>query len=269
MYWLFNRDAFTNFHGRATEKLTWSQKRKFRGTLNDIIVFYQKDKDDIRFTHSYKITSKPEPEIEKGEVEKTEESIELGLTLLSNYQEEKPLYQYMYSFPRVKSYTQNLYRHFKNKYYRLSNQEFNAIDKDIIFVSRTIVGVALNSLHIEHKYAFIEYLAEEYPQAISGKLDYSILFNLIKEYISFSLIDPSYQLISGLNDAGNFVHADILMSLSFADEGQQYDRIFPQVSILKEALEQYEEALKELEGSKDNERIFNKIFSNSGLPIDL
>jgi len=177
MYWLFNSDKF-DFDGRAMENLSWEQSRNFFGKEGDTIIFYSFKKDTELFTHVYSIGSKKSTIIGKNRQEKDILNIELKLILEKNYKEGKKLDDYIYSIPRIKSFDKFLYRHFNRKYYRLSKIEFNAIDNDKIFESRTILGTALNALHIDHKKAFSIYLVEQYPEVIQNIYNYRSILNL-------------------------------------------------------------------------------------------
>ncbi|HEY4482093.1 MAG TPA: hypothetical protein VI489_04505, partial [Candidatus Brocadiaceae bacterium] len=147
MNWLFNSDKF-DFKGNEKESLSWEQARNFLGRIDDRIIFFRNSGGIKAFISLYTITNISSEPFKFNNLSESRIRIQFELILKEKYSEPKEFSNYIYSFQRVKYFEKYLYRHFNKRYYRLSVLEFNAINDDKIFVSRTVLGIGLNALQI-------------------------------------------------------------------------------------------------------------------------
>lgn len=275
MYWLFNSNRFESFQGNESETLTWEQYGNFSGSKGDYIVFYLFEKDQKIFTYLYKISDVSIIEIETNkETRRQRTEIIVNATLEQVYKD-KEFSEYIYSFFRIKYFDKQIGRHFNRRYYRLSEPEFNAIDKDQIFLSRTILGNALNALHIEHRKAFAIDLVEQYPQVLQNVYDNDAVLNLLIEYLDFAIVNPSKQLRAGftfLNEAvdNRFPSSEVVFD-SINKNPNIVNVLSLQVAVINEYIVNLEGIKTSLEQSSNTrvERSFKQKFAGKALPIDL
>lgn len=268
MKWLFNIDHLP-VTGRENEKISWDQARKFKGKKGDKVIFYSWQ--GRIFIYLYKIISvKTDNEVMIDDKSRMRITVELAYDDI--YKEEKELTDYIYSFPRVKHFDEGLYLHFSRKYYRLSDIEFDAIDKDEIFLSRTILGIALNAIHIDHRKAFAISLVEEYPTIIQNEYDNSKVLKLFYEYLDFAVIKPAKQLDTAYSYLEEMIESNILSEISFqGDKERPNQSIQKQVYLIQENIKRFESSVsssREFESDKESSK-FKKLFKNNPLPIDL
>lgn len=269
MYWLFNSKRF-DFKGNEKETIELHQSRKFSGQVNDKVVFFSFDSGKNFFTHVYAIGSIAPAE---GEVFYSV-NIQLELILEKTYEDNKEIENYIYSFPRIKYFDKYLYRHFTREYYRLSKTEFNAIDNDEIFVARTILGTALNSMHRDHRQAFSVQLVENYPEIMQNKFDYASIVTFFFQYFEYSVLLPARQLRDAYSVITEMTETEILQEIAFADpekSGRSIQLIQSQSEITAQNERIYQEVMQSIGPDQIylNERIFQNLFRNRGLPIDL
>jgi hypothetical protein len=274
MKWLFNEGRFPNFEGSKSETLSWTQKNNFKGKIGDNIIFYSYSKDKKEFTHLYKIESVTnEPKSFKNGNQFIE--VNIDISLIESYAG-KNFDDYIYSIYRIKYYDKLLYRHFNRRYYRLGEIEFEAIHKEEIFTSRTILGNAFNALHPEHRHAFSQYLVQTDPEILQNVYDYDKIVQLLIKYLQFAIISPSQQISSAYNllleVTGEFKEQNSI-GFSLKDNEVQTSSNLLGTQVIQVAehlasIESIQTIWKEYERNR-KEKVFKKRFSDKGLPIDL
>jgi len=263
MYWLFNQKTFT-IQGAQTERISWSQQRNFRGQPGDRIIFFQFRPTTKLFTYLYEIKSEVQRQI--GSDNGT--AITLELELQRNFNQDKEIENYIYSFPRIKNYTTRLGRHFIKKYYSLSEPEYEAIVNDQIFWPRTILGIALNAMHIDHRQAFLRYLVEGNPDILLNDFNHEVVLERFREYFHFAIEIPARQLTAAADIMRAFVEQGQFTQVAFADREENADSIANQHSIILEFLEWYNEFIR-LPVYTDINSNFHNMFRGKPLPISL
>lgn len=267
MYWLFNNGIF-NLRGNEVQA-SWDQKQEFKGQVGDEVIFYEFNYRSRLFTHLYKISRISQ--------QKTEgvfgyNFISITLQLLRNF-EEKEIEDYVFSFPRIKYFGSRLYRFFNKRYYKLTELEFLAIVEDQIFLSRTIMGTALNAMHIDHRRAFSQLLFERDPDILQNRYTHGEVLNLLNEYFQYAVITPAKQLAEACEQMQTFIDGiEVLESMAFYNTTNlrsRQDSIFSQVRVINEYLEQVNISIPEDRRTDFNESKFESLFRNKPLPIDL
>lgn len=265
MKWLFNSNSLNLKKG----KVSWDQARNFKGAKGDEVIFFDFANGEGNFTSQYRIeeiTSKPQ----NNKVD-SRFDVEVILKEEKNYKDDlKELADYVYSFPRVKNFGSNLWRHFNRKYYRISEVEFDAITKDEIFLSRTFLGSTINAMHQEHKKAFVVYLMESNPEYLFGKYNYQHLYEKLREYIDFAILRPSHQLKSGFADLVKIVgRSDAGDALFTSEYTKSTNRIADQVEVIGTQLAQIESWDSVDFPIQIRQEKFERYFQNAPLPFNL
>ncbi len=123
-FWIFCLDKFLPERIQGDSgTLKWEQKRRFSGQIGDSVLMLQSSKFIAIYTISEVSLNRviyPQKEVWR---------ISVTLTLIEEFKEPKELSDYLYSFPRIKYFDKNVYRHFLFKYYRMLQLEFDAVVK--------------------------------------------------------------------------------------------------------------------------------------------
>lgn len=271
MNWIFNTWALNqNFTDPNKQKISFEQKGKFSGEIGENIILLEYKNKNWVFTKQYEIT-----DIVQNKLDDDYTYIVITIDFISEFKENKLLEDYVYSLVRVRDF-KNPINHFKRKYSRLTDVEFEAIVDDKIYTNRTILGTMLNALHIDHKKSFIEYLAQEEPALLANKPDVDKALNHLYEYIEANIIEPiNYLRRSGELFSSIFEYGE-LNKLGFAENVEKIN----DVNMVKPQLDLIEEHLKFLPSFQEPERettfnmlytnrAFENLFKNSRLPITL
>jgi hypothetical protein len=291
-YWVFcfsNRGLKISYEGNLVT-LGWEQKRRFSGVEGDEVI----ELDDENFVAEYllqKVDLKERIDKDKKQIW----DITVTLSLLKKFDQAKNRKDYLYSFPRIKYFDEYSYRHFRNKYYRMAEIEFEAVINDDIFISRTLLGTAINSMHIDHRRSFVSHLVGKYPEVAIGKLDYEIIAENAIEYINNCILNPAICLQQSAEILRQIVGDDIFSQTGFQDEN--HAGITDGIRRQKEIADQYLTIANDLEkfvrqvattpkGSTtqlaidiagyeplqmdmQKEKRFDRLFTNKYLPIEL
>lgn len=265
MKWLFNGNLLTVKNG----KVSWEQARAFKGEKGDEVIFFDFAKGDGNFTSLYRIEEISAKQ-QSGKLD-SRFDIEVILVEEKNYKDDiKEFADYVYSFPRVKNFGSNLWRHFNRKYYRISELEFNAITKDEIFLSRTFLGSTINALHQDHRRAFVIYLNKTNPEYLFGKHDYQHLYELLQKYLDFAIIRPSRQLQSGFTDLLTITGRPDANEAIFGSElTKNSHSINAQIEVIDSRLEIVESLATIDFPVQVRQEKFEKYFKNASLPFNL
>ncbi len=270
MYWLLNSENL-GFKGNEKETINWKQRRNFKGDKGDNVIFFSFNQGQRFFTHVYIIDSAKSTPAGKDDKDREIKNIEVSLTLENEYND-KRIEDYLYSIPRIKYFDKYLYRHFNRKYYRLSKTEFNAIDKDEIFQSRTILGSALNSLHVEHRKAFAIHMVEHYPEVLQNNYDYDDILKLFYDYLEFAIIAPAKQFREAYFAISELIDPELIPAVAFVEEENKnnVDIIQLQAGIIAENIGFFQMALSVAQEDQLSykESAFQNLFRYRPLPID-
>lgn len=270
MYWLFNNDYF-NINGKEKEIFSWQQRRNFRGEQDDQIIVYKFDSKNELFIFLYKIVNIEINPLQKEENVLNDLRINVTAELLKDFNEEKEIEDYIYSFPRIIYFSNYRSKHFNRRYYRLTEVEFDAIVDNDIFEARSIIGTVLNSMHIEHREAFVRELIEEIPGVLQNKYRHDQVLGVLKNYLEYAVITPAKQLTEAFNAIEGVIEENTRQAMGFADEEgiAGIDTISRQVNLINESIEEIESSLVLNDNFYQVNRRFEKIFTNRPLPIDL
>ncbi len=269
MYWLFNKIALNIT--RDTRKLSWEQKSIFPGEVGDRVIVFEFSNKAHFFSYLFTITSTNKEELQKKARTTNQYEVVLSLKLEKDFETEKIIDDYIFSFPRIVYFGKYLYRHFNRKYYRLKEEEFSAIINDEIFEPRSILGAAVNAMHIDHRRAFSQLLVERFPQVLQNRYNHSDLLALLNEYLRFAVILPAIHLAEAFNDVETIVDGEILNELAFADEATRAntENIAAQVIMINETIADYQNSVTITQENIFRDFKFDRIFRNRPLPIDL
>lgn len=270
MYWLFNNDYF-KVTGKEKEIFSWQQRLNFKGEQNDQIIVYKFDSKRGLFIYLYKIVEIEINPLQKEENILSDLRVTVTAELLKDFNEEKEIEDYIYSFPRIIYFSNYKYKHFNRRYYRLTEVEFDAIVDNNIFEARSIIGTALNSMHIEHREAFVRELIEEMPGILQNKYRHDRVLGVLKNYLGYAVIAPAKQLTEAFYAIEGVIEENARQAMGFADEAgiTDIDTISRQVNIINESIDEMESSLVLNDNFYQLNRKFEKIFTNRPLPIDL
>lgn len=270
MNWIFNTQTLNqNFNDSKTQVISFEQKRKFSGEKGENIILLEYKSGNWVFTKQYKIIT-----IDQKKFDEEYNNIVVTIELIQEFGEKKLLEDYVYSLVRVTDF-KNPSKHFKRKYSRLTDVEFEAIADDKIYTNRTILGTILNALHIDHQKSFIEYLAQEEPALLTNKPDVDKALDHLYEYVEANIIEPIKYLKSIGELFSDLFGIEALNELGFAEDVEKMDKI----KMVKPQLDLIEKHLKFLpfqdpERGITTDRVFEKrafrnLFKNSRLPLNL
>jgi len=136
MNWVFKTgDHFELNSIEKKVKVLLIQKANFRGKVGEDVLILDKRKSDWEFTAHYRILDIASLQ----EIQSEKLEFLITLELVTEFEGDKLLDDYIYSLRRVTNYAYPI-RHFNRKYSRLKDAEYDAIVNDNIYEKRTIVG---------------------------------------------------------------------------------------------------------------------------------
>lgn len=272
MNWIFKKDIVKFSEDFETATISIVQRGNFRGNEGESVLILEKVDKEWMFTYLYKISKVL---IRETDSDKKINIIEL--ILIEKYKEEKLLSDYAYSIERIKNYN-DLTRHFRRKYNKLSDLEFKAIEKDEIYYIRTVLGTIFNSLHSDHQEQFLIFLAENNPSLFLNANDLFTILILLIEYTNFSIIKPSKYLIESDNILRSIISNDeILKQVGFGnsdtEEEESIQRIHQQALQISNSLPVFENIsfsnIDEISRFSEDLDKYKRLFKNSRLPFNL
>ncbi|MCH6236786.1 hypothetical protein [Cognataquiflexum rubidum] len=273
MNWIFKTGDYIkteNDGQRAT--ITFEQKRNFTGKEGEDVLILEKRRSEWQFISHFSIVK---IEVKNQEAENKEITISLALVKL--FKEEKLLEDYIYSLRRITNYSYPI-KHFSRKYSRLFDAEFEAIVEDKIYLKRTILGTILNAMHSEHQKAYINYVALESPELLTGKSDMDKALELLLQYLDFAVIKPAQYLKESVELLKNIVSDEEIEQIGFAEDIERQiiksrQMLKPQVDLINQYLGELFQYNNEARGIRMLELEDNfkskSLFKNSPLPITL
>ncbi len=204
----------------------------------------------------------------------------IELSLQKNLVENNNLNDISYSLFKICKYFKKPYKHFNHPYSSISYEDYNTIIEGKIFISRTAFGKLFNSLHNEHQLNFMNIYFKNYPYNFFSAIDYIKIFELLKKYIDFHILQPAKMLKISHNILQHFMEKNIVNELNFSEDSSEnsnvkYDNISKQVEKIDSLLayDPKENFLNEISEiilqENQNEKRFNDIFRKMLLPINL
>lgn len=266
MNWIFKKEIVTDVtNEKDLAYVELNQKRNFTGEVGDRVLIL--DSSGEWAFIAYMTISKIGRETKNIENNK----IFISLTLNKKFDVPKPLDDYIYSLSRITNFS-NPSSHFRIKYNRVTDEEFDAILNDDIYLERTILGTVLNSLHQNHKESFISYLADESPALLTNKVDSSLALKYLKSYLLGSVVLPAQYLIECDAYAEALFGKENKEGFGFKNSSKlnnNFDNMMSrQVDVINKYLPDLDELL--LENTKiKSQTNFKKLFKNAKLPISL
>jgi len=270
--WIFKIDNVAFSEDFKTATISFVQRRNFSGKEGELVLLLDNQVKEWKITNLYKI--------DKIITERTESNwraIFIEISLVKKYEEEKILSEYIYSLKRITNFN-NPQIHFRGKYNRLNKIDFDVIDKDEIYYTRTILGTIFNSLHKDHQEQYLLYLAENNPSLLSNSGDLSENLNLITEYVKFAILKPAKYLTESDRILSNILKEEELLKIAFkdpdSDSKEIAELIHQQTLLINNNLplindnEKYEINMESFLYDENN-RKFSSIFKNAGLPFKL
>lgn len=271
-YWIFKIPDWENpTEIQETMKFEFIQKLKFSGLMGDRGVILAENRNDYFFVASLNIVEISSEVINIEDVEKTKYTIEYKLDEV--FEENKPLGYYLYSIKRVRNWDRPN-SHFKRKYTEINQLEYEAITKDKVFLERTILGGVLNELPVEHRLSFLNLLMSEMPNVFFEIKDYTKVFNLLKQYLEFAIINPSKMLYESFSILKEILPDQNFDDVSFGEVNPDYQvssqsKIKDQVVMIDSNLSVFVELLEMGSTSKTQEEklfiSFNDLFKGMNL----
>lgn len=273
MNWVFKTsDFFQIDNGNHKVVVTIDQKRNFTGKEGENVLILEKKKSDWEFTAYYRIAN-----VEVKNTEADYKKITITLGLVQQFKEDKLLEDYVYSLRRITNYAYPI-NHFRRKYSRLYDVEFEAIVEDKIYLKRTILGTVLNAMHSEHQKAFIAFAASEAPEILTGKTDLDKAMNLLLQYLDFAVIQPAQYLRDSAELLKSIISEEQITQIGFGLDIEKLNSrntqmIKPQVDAINNHLGDMFGVNNGKSGLQlielDDDRKFISLFRNSPLPITL
>lgn len=272
MNWIFKTDNITFSEDFKTATITIVQRRNFTGKEGELVIILDDREIEWKFTRLYRI--------DKIIIERTESKLRaifIDLTLVKQYEEQKFLTDYIYSFKRITNFN-NPHIHFSGPYNKLSKIDFDIIENDEIYYTRTILGTIFNSLHKDHQEQYLSYLAENNPSLLTDSSDLTSNLKLLTEYVKFAILKPAEYLFETDKILNNILTQEELNQIAFADPDsdtketvelihQQGQLINNNLPLLSENREN-EINIEEFIFDESNEKFIKK-FKNFGLPFKL
>lgn len=182
-YW-FIKDSISFSDSLTNIQVKIRRKRKPRIAIGDRIIIL----NDSSFSMHCIVVDASENK------EQNEEITEYTYNL-SQFQEiasPNDLKSYAYSLQKIHKHFVRPYYHFIGAYGSFTEYDYDVITKQDYFISRTAFGRLINSLHPVHRSAFVNYATEMDSEAIlEENKNYVQIFNLLKDYIEYSIINPA------------------------------------------------------------------------------
>lgn len=181
----------------------------------------------------------------------------------------------MYSLHKVYKYDRpNI--HFNRVYTRLTQDDFEVIANGRLFVARTAFGKIVNSLHRQHRIAFVQMLIELNPNMYFTSRKYDEVFDLLNEYIETRIIIFTEFLSDAWNNFQKINLDNDNNQIAFADTNKgRRDLISQQIDSIQKMNELNAQGkfYLELDSVKkefsETERNFIRKFSKKPLPISM
>lgn len=284
MAWIFRiesiQDIRPNLNGENRVLFELVQKRNFGGKEGDKVVLMVNKDGDWIFIYSCEVLDI------SGRDNLNQEYKRLMKITLGNFEainQPNRLEDFSYTLKRIKRFN-NPISHFSGKYAKIEPEEFRAVVSGDLFVSRTVFGKLVNSLHEYHRFNFFRTLVDEKPQLFFKPSEYLEAFRFLKTYLEDNLFQHVEWLSQTYDMLQDLVDEETIKQIGFAEtddskavdsRSRKTERIESQVLKIKQnqLSENQQSLLVELEGeiqqSRDNERTFNKLFRNIQLPIQL
>lgn len=272
MNWIFKADNIKFSENFETATFSIRQKRNFTGKKDESVLILDNKENDWKFTYHYRINK-----INIETINSKLKELFVELSLVEKYEDEKYLFDYIYSFKRITDYNNPL-KHINYKYNRLSKVEFNVIDKNEIYYTRTILGTIFNSLHKDHQEQYLSYLAENNPSLLINSTDLTENLKFITEYVKVAILKPAQYLTESDKILNKILTQEELIQIAFADPDndakEKVELIHQQAQLINNNLTQISENrdneinIEQFILDEKNEK-FSKIFKNTGLPFKL
>ncbi len=283
MNWIFrpgNRLEVTEKDDRSVE-VRFTQKRSFLGKPGDNVIFLEQLKGDWHFS-SHWVIAEAKPIIEGRELKE----YVINLNLVEDFQGQRLLDDFLYTIRGIRHFTMPI-KDFGRRIRRLQNEEMEAIVSDTIYYERTVLGTVLNSLHPDHRHAFIQFLATEQPELLSNNVDFELARQYLVNYLDFAIIKPAEFLQESVEILVDMLGTEETTQIGFADTNENprpsdINLVFSQAALIREFLP-YLVSISDLGNSSKSpsstgirfgdaqltsqNRQFQKLFRNTGLPI--
>lgn len=259
MNWIFKTENII-----SDKRIEFSQKRNFKGQKNEKIVSLKRVNGEWFFDKYYNISN---VEVKGFEDKKL---IILELELIEDFGLEKPLNNFIYSLARITKFRSPI-NHFRRHYNRIGDLELRAIVKDEIYFERTYLGIILNSLHIEHKKSFINYLAQTAPENLTNKFDVEKTFKYLLEYLETHVLFPAEILVAANEDLEDLVSQDYHTKISFTNDDELNSNLInSQSRMIEENLPLFREIISDFnEVNYKSKSGFKNLFENSKIPMTI
>src|ERR1700749_203086 len=196
---------------------------------------------------------------------------------------------YTYSLLKIYKRYVKPARHFGRVITELPEVDFETLQKERIYVDRTLFGRLINALPYQNRLQFILFIIDEFKEADLRKIKFSAAFPLLKEFVnsgvietgkylikSEELIERSREIFNGDLDIG-FAYEDYLINKSETQRSKeipQIDYIKGQANLFRDVFnidENFDELFtgEHLNYSKEDREIFDKTFNQRAWPVDL
>ncbi len=259
--------------------ISFEQSGGFSGEKNEGALLFNQDKGKMEFTHVLEIESVDLVEINTPEGltrKRPRVKVTITLRLVQKFEEPRQLDFFTFSLKRINNYKAPRIN-FRRAYSRLEKVEFDIIVQNKVFVKRTILGTTLNSLHPNHQKGFINFIAQNAPEILFRSYTTDKALNILREYFRMNILVPLEYLRSAQEVWAQLSISDLPRELSFGleiEEGQivllSFDKQIESLKIDDSPIFQMLfEQNPEFKNSASEERQFNILFRDHGLPITI
>ena len=204
---------------------------------------------------------------------------------VSSFHTYEYLDDYAYSLTKIYKRYINPIVHFRQSITELPKLDFETLQKERIYVSRTLFGRLINALPYENRLQFLLYSVEHFNESDLRKIPFSKAFPLLKEFVSTGIIQSGKHLIKSeelikkhylFNQENNigFSYENEIESINKKETDFQIDNIFEQAELFRNTFEidgDFDKlfSFDDLENNAADVKIFDKLFSKRAWPVDL
>lgn len=183
---------------------------------------------------------------------------------------------YAYSLQRIFRY-QNPERQFRRTFTSIETEDVVTLEKEWIFVSRTILGRLINALPRLNKLEFVSRAILKFGTDDLSKVTYTKGLRFLKDYIEEEIIARGHYLTStrdllqsALKDIVGKEDIGFLLEDGKTESIRNQAILFDQVFRLESTFETLEKnLLKAQETNANSEQHFRRVFRSNKWPIDL
>jgi hypothetical protein len=255
---------------------------------NDAVITIN-NPDDYLFEHSGFVIDKPTiHSVRKAEAKELIPNFHpefeyfrhtIPVKIHKKFLENNLLDEYMYSLIAVRNFS-NPSIHFRHKVTSLNHNDYETIDRQMIYVTRTVFARLINALPRENRLDFVMKSIAEFDTVDLRTVPFLKAIDFLKIYVEENFLSQG-RLLLGIDSLLNKGFTNLKLPIeqfSFASPDESKfieDNILKQASLFRELFSIDEnfnlinKVLKGLPNNKETEERFNALFRNKAWPIIL